>query len=187
MNRDSMVVQRQEPLRARYAEAPNEAQITDRARTERGVESDPFHGAVRPGSQEYGEVWSFGIHRAVAGDHDLPNPGDMLCAALASCLDSTIRIIADRIGVRFRSLCVDVSGDLDVRGTLMVDHSVPVGFAAMRCRIQADPEPGTDPRVVRKLLAAAETSCVNLQTLRTGVQVETIVEEPGANARAPGH
>ena len=33
--------------------------------------------------------------------------------------------------------------------------------------------PGTDAKLVEKLLAAAEYSCVNLQTLRAGVPVET--------------
>lgn len=187
MNPDSMVVQRQEPLRVRYLDAPDEAQITDRARTEGGEGKDPFHGYVRPGSKEYGIVWPFGIHEAVAGDHDLPNPGDMLCAALASCLDSTIRIIADRLSVKLRSLSVDVTGDVDVRGTLMVERTARVGFEAMHCRIRIDPEPETDPRSIHKLLVAAEVSCINLQTLRAGVPVDTTIGAPDTYGPMPGH
>lgn len=77
-------------------------------------------------------MWSFGIHRAVGGYHDAPNPGDILCAALASCLDSTIRIIADRLGITLTSLEVDVTAEVDVRGTLVVNRDIPVGFQAMR-------------------------------------------------------
>lgn len=167
---------RQDPLRERYAEVPEEARITDRARTTDGVSYDPFHGATAPGSRDYGVVWEFGIHRAVGGDHDAPNPGDLLCAALATCLDSTIRIIADRLDVGLESLAVDVTADVDVRGTLIVERDVPVGFQSMACHVDIEPEAGTDPALVETLVEAAEYSCVNLQTLREGVPVETSVD-----------
>jgi organic hydroperoxide reductase OsmC/OhrA len=98
----SIVKQRQDPLRERYRSAVNEARITDGARTLNDGAGDPFHGIVVAGEGN-GSQWRFGIHRAVGGDHDLPNPGDMLCAALAGCLDSTIRMIADRLDIRIES------------------------------------------------------------------------------------
>lgn len=164
---------RQDPLRERYKTAPEEARIRDRGRAVRGVETDPFHGTAVPGSQDYGVEWPFGIHRAVGGFHDGPNPGDLLCTALASCLDSTLRIIADRLGVKLTSLEVDVTGDIDVRGTLAVDRDVPVGMQAMHCEVHLKAGEGTDPELLRRLLAAAERSCINLQTLQRGVPVET--------------
>lgn len=164
---------RQEPLRARYKEAAQEALITDRGRSRGGAQSDPFHGSVVPGSKDYGVVWPFGVHAAVGGYHDGPNPGDLLCAALAACFDSTLRIIADRLRVTLASLEVDVTGEVDVRGTLAVDRQVPVGFLKMHCRVDLQAAPGTDPKAVERLLAAAEHSCVVLQTLRSGVAVET--------------
>lgn len=163
---------RQDPLRARYKTSPEEAMITDRARTTGGVEVDPFHGTVVPGSRDYGVCWDFGIHRAVGGYHDAPNPGDLLCAALATCLDSTLRIVAERIGVTLKSVAVEVTADVDVRGTLVVDRDVPVGFQSMRCHVDVEAADGTDPRLIQKLLSAAEHSCVNLQTLRSGISVE---------------
>jgi uncharacterized OsmC-like protein len=179
----TLVRARQDPLRARYREAPADAMITDRGRAVRGLETDPFHGFVAPGSQDYGITWRFGLHSAVGGDHDGPNPGDLLCTALAACLDSTIRLIADRLRVTLASLEVDVTADVDVRGTLVVDRQVPVGFQRMRCRVDIEPAPGTDPTVLEKLLAGAEHSCVNLQTLRSGVPVETSVRYRGSGAR----
>ena len=164
---------KQDPLRERYREAPAEASISDRSRTRMRVEDDPFHGSVVPGSKDHGVEWRFGIHRAVGGDHDAPNPGDILCAALAACLDSTIRIIANRLGVTLKALTVDVSANVDVRGTLLVDKSVPVGFQSMKCHVSLEPAQGTDRKLVERLVAAAEHSCVNLQTLRSGVPVET--------------
>lgn len=96
-----------------------------------------------------------------------------VCAALAVCLDSTIRIIADRLHLTLTSLEVDVTAEVDVRGTLVVDRQVPVGFQKMRCRVNLQLAPDTDPKLIEKLLAAAEHSCANLQTLRSGVAVET--------------
>jgi len=164
---------RQAPLRARYKEIPKDALIVDHSRTADGVKTDPFHGYVIPGSKDYGIIWPFGIHSAVGGYHDGPNPGDLLCTALAACFDSTIRIVADRLGIGLTSLSVDVTGEVDVRGTLVVDPHVSVGFQRMRCRADIQPAPGTDPKLVEKLFAAAEYSCVVLQTLRAGVAVET--------------
>jgi len=164
---------RQDPLRKHYKVSPEDARITDRAITTGGTGLDPFHGKVVPGSEDYGIVWPFGIHRAVGGDHDLPNPGDILSAALAACLDSTIRLIAARMGVYLTSLSVEVAADVDVRGCLLVDREVPVGFQEMRCHVALEATNGTDPQLVQMLLAASENNCVVLQTLRSGVRITT--------------
>lgn len=164
---------RQDPLRERYKVAPEKAAITDRARTTGGTGTDPFHGFVVAGDEDFGVNWPFGIHRAVGGCHDAPNPGDMLCGALAACLDSTIRMIAERLGVTLNVLEVEVTADVDVRGTLLVETTVPVGFQSMRCHVHLQAAEDTDPKVVQKLLSAAEHSCVVLQTLRSGIPVET--------------
>ena len=163
---------RQAPLGERYRENPGAATITDRGRTQNGVQTDPFHGQAVPGSQEYGLSWPFSIHSAVGGYHDGPNPGDLLCTALAACLDSTIRIVADRIGVPLAYLAVDVTADVDVRGTLMLARDVQVGFKTMRCHVDLRPAAPTKPELVQKLLAAAERSCVNMQTLRAGLPID---------------
>jgi len=181
---DSMtdeVRSRQEPLRARYRDTPEAARITDRAVTTGSDLSDPWHGAVKPGSEDHGATWPQGVHRAVGGFHDAPNPGDILCAALATCLDSTIRLIADRLGVTLEKLEVEVTADVDVRGTLVVRRDVLVGFQSMRCHVDMQPAAGTDPKLVKKLLRGAEYSCVNLHTLRNGVPVEANfdVQSPG--------
>jgi uncharacterized OsmC-like protein len=166
------MVERQDRLRERYREAPGEARITDRGRTTAGDLSDPVHVWVVPGSQPYGVQWRLGIHEAVAGLHDAPNPGDLLCTALAACMDSVIRMAAERHGVVLEGLDVDVTGDIDVRGTLWVSREARVGMQRMRCQIRLRPAAGTDRARLERLLAVAERSCVNLDTLRNGVPVE---------------
>jgi len=159
----SIVKQRQDPLRAHYRSVAADARIIDCARADSDGAPDPFHGTVAPG-QAHGTAWRFGIHRAIGGYHDLPNPGDILCAALASCLDATLRMIADRIEVEIQSLNVTVC--------LMVDPNVPVGFQRMRCRVDLQPDAEADAGKVHMLLAAAERCCVVMQTLRNGVAVD---------------
>ena len=167
------VKKRQRPLKDNYKETPGDAKITDRAITTGYDLGDPWHGCIKPGSVNHGVKWNFGVHRAVGGYHDAPNPGDILCAALAACLESTIRLIADRMRITLEKLEVEVTADVDVRGTLVVDREVPVGFQSMQCKVDIRATDVTSKEQLQKLLAYAEYSCVNLQTLRKGVKIET--------------
>jgi len=167
-----LVKQRQDPLREQYRITPEAARITDGAGTVQNGRSDPFHSTVALG-HGCDMLWQVGIHRAVGGYHDLPNPGDILCAALASCLDSTLRMIADRLEIPIAFLVVTARAEVDVRGALLVDRSVPVGFQQMKCQIHLETAPEVPQEKVKMLLAAAEHSCVVLQTLRNGVPVQT--------------
>lgn len=179
-----LVRQRQDPLRERYHSVAADAWIRDGAHTVDACGADPFHGSVVPANGA-GATLRFGIHRAVGGFHDLPNPGDLLSAALAACFDSTLRIVADRLGIGLESLEVEVESECDVRGCLRVERSVPVGFQRVRCRVRLRPTATVDEKAMRMLLGAAEESCVVLQTLRNGVTVDT--EWVGAGrARNPG-
>ncbi len=165
----------QAPLRTKYRTAPETALVVDRARTSGKDASDPYHSVVEP-MPGCGATLPVGVHRALGGDHGAPTPGDILCSALAACQDSSVRMVANLLGVELEFLEVTVTGDVDVRGTMMVDRSVPVGFQAMRCNVQLRVKDGTDPRLIGKLKTAAEQSCVVLQTLRAPPCVETRFE-----------
>lgn len=167
----TLVTQRQEPLQGHYRTTPDDAQISDYA-VANSAGADPFHGAVTAGDGQAGPL-DFGIHSAIGGEHDLPNPGDMLCGALAACLDSTLRMIAARMGVHLDDLEVSVNALADVRGCLMVDRTVPAGFQGIDADVRLTPAEGTDPAQVRMLTSAAEQCCVVLQTLRGDVPVTT--------------
>jgi uncharacterized OsmC-like protein len=174
----SQVAARQAPLRCSYQEDAAQALVVDRAHTLGRDLDDPIRTAVVPGEEYRTEdvAITVGNHRGVGGLHEAPNSGELLCAALAACQDSTIRMVADLLGVRLTALTVEVEGDVDLRGALAVDLSVRVGFQAMRCRTSVEVAHGTDPRIVEMLLTAAERSCVILDTLRGGVDVTTEVD-----------
>ena len=162
----------QRALRKRYrVDAPEEALVTDTASSVAKAGESPMWGSVQVGAPDFGVAVPVGVHRAVGGRHDLPVPGDILCAALAACVDSTIRVISNNLGVPLESLDVDVTADCDVRGTLLVDPSVRVGFNTMRVSVKAVPGPGVASKRVEELVQTAERCCVVLHTLRSGVEV----------------
>lgn len=171
--------QRQSPLRDHYLARPDLARITDHARADsHGL--DPFHGRVIAGDSHV--ALDVGIHRAVGGDHDLPNPGDMMCAALAACLDATLRMIAGRMGLALQTVAVEVRAHADVRGCLMIDDQVPAGFQRINVDVCIAPADGTDPGQIDALVVTAERCCVVLATLRSDVPVETKISGPAATA-----
>jgi uncharacterized OsmC-like protein len=179
--RVSIVQQRQHALREHYRSAPADAWINDGAQTVSACGGDPFHGVVVPANGTDAPV-QFGIHRAVGGFHDNPNPGDLLCAAVAACFDSTLRMIADHRGIRLQTLEVKVTAECDVRGCLRVEDAVPVGFQRMRCGVRLQTVDHLDEDTITMLLAAAERSCVVMQTLRSGIAVQAQVETTDAAA-----
>ncbi|MGB8717470.1 MAG: OsmC family protein [Rhodanobacteraceae bacterium] len=171
-SRQSRVAARQDPLRRHYRDHPEDALITGRGRSHSTDLADPLHIWAEAGSREYGQRWKLGLHKAVAGEHDAPNPGDLLCQALASCMDSVLRMLAERHGIELESLQVDATGDVNVRGTLQVTRGVPVGFQQLRCHVRMLPRGAVPVVLMERLVTAAEQSCVNLATLRGGVPVE---------------
>lgn len=167
------VQENQKPLRVQYKSSPEAARVTDHARTTMGPDpSDPFHSTVEPMTGS-GTWLPVSVHRGLGGLHDAPTPGDILCAALAACQDSAIRMVANLLRVELEFLEVEVTGDVDLRGTMAVDPNVPVGFQSMHCKVELRAKEGTSPESLERLRIAAERSCVVLQTLRNGVPIQT--------------
>jgi len=182
---DSVVMRRQAPLRTAYKESPQRALVVKRVITVADAQSDALHGSVVLPYE--GSRWRFGVDRAVGGLHDVPNPGEMLCAALAACAEASIRMLADMLGITLQLLEVEVIGHVDVRGCLGIDRAVPVGFQTIVCHVRIGAAMGTPTEAVAMLLARAERACVNLATLRSGVAVEVrheIRSAPGVAVRS---
>jgi uncharacterized OsmC-like protein len=172
MATDTSARELHQELRALYLERPDQAISSKSSRTSsaRIPAGDPVHGEVEVGSG-YGVSLGYALDEKVGGLGDQPNPGDLLCAALAACEDGTIRMAAALLGVELEELEVEVTGDLDVRGTLGIAREVRVGFTELDCSIELKPAPGADARMVRRLVAMAERFCVNLDTLASGTRV----------------
>ena len=162
----------QSPLRIQYKVTPAFALVTDHARTDGADPSNPFHARVEP-MDGCGVSVPIGVHRALGGPHDAPTPGDLLCAALAACQDSSVRMVANLLGIELIALEVRVKATVDVRGTLVMNKDVPVGFQSMTCDVDFKAKEGTPPELLDKLRVAAEMCCVVLQTLRHPPTVQT--------------
>lgn len=163
--------QRQAPLRKAYVQDPGLAISRKRVSSAPSPDTDAWHGRIVAPNFP-GTVWDYGIDDKVGGDDDRPNPGHLLCAALAACLESTTRILADHFGVQIDDLTVEVAGEVDVRGCLAVDRGVRPGFRHIGAEIRIRPAPGTDPVRVQQILGQVEALCVTLDTIRHGVQVD---------------
>lgn len=166
---------RQRSLMDQYRHEPSAARVRDRAHTHadnaRGDGPlDPLHTWVEVGSGHAVRL-PVAVHHAVGGLSDVPVPGDILCAALASCTDSSLRVVANALEVELYSLAVEAVGEVDVRGALYVSPEVPVGFQRFHVKVHLRAAPGTDPGRLERVLASAEHSCVVIQTLRTGLPV----------------
>lgn len=159
---------RQAPLRESYIRQPAAAQITDHATTrcDRIRPEDPLYTEV-----EFGDVnrsrLPVSLHKGVGGLSDLPVPGELFSAAIAGCLDSTIRVIANMFGLQIETLEVNVEADVDLRGTLRIDPKVQTAFQDIRVTVNLVPVTNVPKPHLDAIIAAAEQSCVVLQTLRT--------------------
>ncbi|MES2786095.1 MAG: OsmC family protein [Pseudomonadota bacterium] len=181
---DAQVRTRQATLRSTYRGDPAQALVTDQAwTTGAGDMTSPMLGRVHMGTHAAAQL-DYGVHHAIGGTHLAPVPGDLLCAALAACQESSLRMVAAVLGVRLLQVGVSVRGHVDVRGTLG-DPLVPVAFQSLEVSVQLRAAPHTEPQRLRQLFRAAERSCVVLQTLRSGVPVSVELDIPEPETASP--
>ncbi|MCU0804827.1 MAG: OsmC family protein [Burkholderiales bacterium] len=144
--------------------------------------ADPFRAAVFVGADDV-EILRVSVERELGGPADAPSGGDLLCAALAASLDASIRAAARAAGIPLAGLCVDVRGWSDVRGVLGIDRDVPVGFQTIACAVRIEPAGAVDAGELRRMLAAAESACTVLATLRRAVPCHIRIENVQPAAR----
>ncbi len=166
------VRERQRPIRERYAADPASAPRRIVVRSGGGNLADPLHGEVRPDSVA-GVAWRTGAHPAVGGEDDSPCSADLLLGALAACQEITLRMVAANIGIPLEGVEIVVEGDWDPRGTLAMGREFRVGLTAIRATTTVRIPGDTDGERAERLLRSAERYCVVLDTLRSGVPVES--------------
>jgi uncharacterized OsmC-like protein len=145
----------QAPLKRRYADEPDAAQITLEADGDLG---EGVSCSVRTGRA----LVEAGLHPGTGGDGSLACSGDMLLQALVACAGVTMRAVATSIGIEVAG-SIHAEGDLDWRGTLAVDREAPVGFTAIRLRFELESDAGEEQ--LDTLLRLTERYCVVFQTL----------------------
>ena len=65
-------------------------------------------------------------------------------------------MVANFLSIELEFLDVEVTADVDVRGAMVVDRKVPVGFQSMNCNVRLRAKDGTNPEHIETLRVAAE-------------------------------
>lgn len=168
--KNSFVVhQRHLILHEKYQKYPVTAWITDSAEVIGINLQDPFRTTVSI-NDTMKIPFKIGVHKAVGGDHDFPNAGDLLCASLASCFESTIRMISNKLGVELIETKIRANAQVDVRGTLMIDKSIPVEFQSMHIDALLIAK-NTNKKLLSTLIKGAKNSCIVYQTVKKGTPI----------------
>jgi uncharacterized OsmC-like protein len=160
----------QAPLKERYSEQPQAAQITLVAEGQLGE-------GVACSVQTGRAIAEAGLHPATGGDGSLLCSGDMLLEALVACAGVTLSAVATSLEIELSGGRVRAEGDLDFRGTLGVDREAPVGFSSIRLSFELDTDAG--PEQLATLERLTERYCVVYQTLAAGPALTTtLAAEP---------
>lgn len=158
--------EKQQPLKAMYRADAQSARITI---TARGNQTDtPLACGVDLGRA----IYQAQAHAGVGGAGTAACSGDLLLGALAACAQLTTQMVAAAMGIQTERVAVTVEGDLDWRGTLGIDPTVPVGFTDIRTTIEVV-APDASEDQLRSLREKAEKYCVVLSTLRQPPTVTT--------------
>ncbi|REG45510.1 putative OsmC-like protein [Paraburkholderia sp. BL6669N2] len=103
-----------------------------------------------------------------------PNPVELLMAGLNSCISVTYVTVAAMKGISIRSLQIETSGELDIRGFLGIDESINPGFDEVQYTILIDAD-GT-PEEIEDIHQTVLKRSVNLANLSKAVRmVPTLV------------
>jgi uncharacterized OsmC-like protein len=154
----------QDPLKQRYREEPEAAQVTLSATGQLG---DGVSCSINTGRA----MAEAGLHPATGGDGTQLCSGDMLLEALVACAGVTLGAVATSLGLDIRGGAVRAEGDLDFRGTLAVDKDVRVGFTAIRLSFELDTD--ANPDELATLQKLTERYCVVMQSIVTAPEVTT--------------
>ena len=156
--------EQQEPLKDKYREDPEAAQVTLTATGEQQPD-------VRSCNVDIGRaIYEAELHEGAAGPGTGACSGDLLLGALAACAQLTAQAVADAFDVD-AEISTDVHGDLDLRGTLGVDEDVPVGFQDVELEVTVDGD--VDDDTAEALQRYTERYCVVYQTLTNPPDIET--------------
>lgn len=157
----------QKPLKDAYREDASKAKLTIKAS---GSQTNtPLSCNVDIGRA----VYDAQAHKGVGGAGTGACSGDLLLGALAACAQITCQMVAENMGIAVHNIEVVVEGDLDLRGTLGIDPTVPVGFSAIRILFHVD-APSLGAQQLEQLKEKTERYCVVLQTLSHAPHIQTV-------------
>ncbi|MCJ8331207.1 MAG: OsmC family protein [Lentisphaeria bacterium] len=152
----------QAPLKELYRDNPESALVTLKS------EGRPTKGlSCKIGTGK--AISEAGLHPATGGDGSQLCSGDMLLDALVACAGVTFSAVSTAMSLKVEDARILAEGDLDFRGTLGVDKTVPVGFKEIRMTFLISSVESEE--TLNKLLQLTERYCVIYQTIKAGVTI----------------
>jgi uncharacterized OsmC-like protein len=159
----------QAPLKIKYRDSPDTALVTLKA------EGDLDVAGIACRIETGRALVEAGLHPATGGSGLQACSGDMLLEALIACAGVTLKAVATALDFRLNGGRVHAEGDLDFRGTLGIERTVPVGFRDIRLTFALATDEPQDR--IDTLLKLTERYCVVLQTLRNPPAIEVRIEK----------
>ena len=148
----------QKPLKEKYRSDPGSSIIT---LTAHSSETDsPISCSVEVGKK----LIAAQAHSGVGGAGTAACSGDLLLGALAACAQLTCQLVATAMGIPFEHIRVDVTGEMDLAGTLGISKEVPVGFQDIHASFDINAPEATAEQLAA-LKEKTEQYCVVMQTL----------------------
>ena len=98
-----------------------------------------FYGAKQEDTSRT-EPWEFtnGEPPVLLGNNEGANPVEFLLHALAGCVTTTFVLHAMARGIAIRKMSTELVGDIDLRGLLGLDDTVPAGYEQIRIRMNVE-------------------------------------------------
>lgn len=158
----------QAPLKQQYRDDPGSAVVHLHARAE--IDKNRIGCNV----ERFGGPIFAGLHVAAGGPPGTACSGDMLLDALVACAGVTLSAVSTAMGIPWRSASVEATADLDFRGTLGIDKTANVGITNAQLRFNIDSD--ATPEQIEKLIQLTERYCVIYQTLKQGININTVVD-----------
>lgn len=156
----------QRPLKEKYRSEPGSSVVTIRA-------TGAQEGNAMSCSVDIGRaIYESQAHTGVGGAGTAACSGDLLLGSLAACAQITCQLVGTALGIDIKRISTEVTGDLDLAGTLGINKEIPVGFQTIKLHFDIDAPLATDEQL-RLLKEKTEQYCVVMQTLNQPPEVET--------------
>ncbi len=99
----------------------------------------------------------------LGGKNAGPNPVELLLVALGTCQEIMYSAYASVMGINLESVKVTLKGDIDLRGMLGIDESIPSGYN--KITFKTDLESDADEEALLDLIEAVEDHCPVMDTI----------------------
>jgi uncharacterized OsmC-like protein len=134
-----------------------------------------FYGA---GQEDVSRAEAFSVDAGepavLCGSDTGPNPAELLLAALAACLTTSLVYVAAARKVRLTAVSSTVEGDMDVRGALGLSDDVRNGFEQIRVHFHVEGDASEEK--LRELVQRAQQRSAVFDMVTNGVPVSVGVD-----------